>query len=184
MTNNQKSFKIMMLVAVNLALLILIADFCTLRSYAINLGENGERIAALQRCLKEKGYYNGTINGIYDFTTRKAVRNFGKENGIDCDEATDYEIISLLGIGAKSYNGCFSSDIELLAKYLKSHGVIGYHDMVNTCEKLIEISDNGLLYAYIIGETDDINKLIEAKPDSEHYAAAFQTVRRSKNYYP
>ncbi len=181
MKNNKKSFKLLMLVAVNLAMLILIADFCTLRSYAINLGASGERIASLQKSLKEAGYYSGEINGIYDFTTRKAVRDFRKENNINADNPSDFEVFSSLGIDAKSYNGCFSSDIELLAKYLKSNGIIEYHDMVNTCESLIKKTRNGSLCGYIIGETDNIDNLIDAEPNSQQYTAALQAIRSLKS---
>ncbi len=180
MTNNKKSFKIMMLIAVNLAMLILIADFCTLHGYAINLGTSGERIASLQKSLKEAGYYDGEINGIYDFTTRKAVNRFRKENKINQENATDYEIFLSLGIDTKSYNGCFSSDVELLAKHLKSNGVIEYYDMVNTCEQIIINSNQNPLCSYIISKTDDIDELIDAEPNSRQYTAAFQAVKRLK----
>lgn len=181
MRKKQKSFQLLILVAVNLAMLILLSDFCTLRSYAINLGASGERIASLQKSLKEAGYYSGEINGIYDFTTRKAVKDFRKENGISDDKPTDFEIFSSLGIDTKSFNGCFSSDIELLAKHLKANGIIEYHDMVNTCESIIRNTGNDSLCVYIISETDDIKSLIDAEPNSRHYTAAFQAVRRLKN---
>lgn len=181
MTNNKKSFKLMMLIAVNLAMLILICDFCALRSYAINLGTSGERIASLQKSLKQAGYYSGEINGIYDFSTRKAVNKFQKEKGIDQESTSDFEIFSSLGIDSKAYNGCFSSDIELLAKYLKSNGVTEYHEMVNTCENIIKKSKNISLFNYIIEETDDIYVLIKAEPNSRQYTAAFQAVKRLKS---
>ena len=171
----KKSFKLMMLIAVNLALLILISDFCALNSYAVNLGENGERIAALQHCLKDKGFYNGEINGLYDFTTRKAVKNFKKEN--DIGENTDYETFSAIGLYLANCR-CYGSDVELLAKHLKSSGIIEYHDMVTECENILQKYENGLLYAYIIDTTDDIYNFISEKPNSEQYAAAFESVKR------
>ncbi|MBQ8762535.1 MAG: peptidoglycan-binding protein [Clostridia bacterium] len=183
MINNKKSFKLMMLVAVNLAMLILISDFCTLRSYAINLGENGERIAALQKHLKEKGYYSGEINGLYDFSTKKAVKNFKTDNTETNVNTTDFEIISSLGINSKT-NKCFSAEVELLAKYLKTKGVIEYHNMVEVCENILKKSEKTSLYGQIISEIDDITQLINAKPNSEQYNTAYEAVKRAELYNP
>ncbi len=171
----RKSFKLMMLIAVNLALLILISDFCTLNSYAVNLGENGERIAKLQKCLKEKGYYGGEINGLYDFTTRKAVKDFKNQNNIGEDE--NYKTFSSLGLYQTNCR-CYSADIEILAKYLKSEGIINYHDMISECEDIIQKSKNSSLCGYISESTDNLFGLIDEKPNSEQYAAAYESVKR------
>lgn len=170
----KKSFKIMMLIAVNLALLILLSDFCALNSYAVNLGENGERIAVLQRSLKKEGYYGGKINGLYDFTTKKAVRTFKKKNKINDDD--DYRTFSALGLYLNDC--CYGADVELLAKHLKSNGIIEYHDMVTECESVLRKSGKSSLYAYIIGTADDISRLIDEKPNSEQYTAAYDALKR------
>lgn len=171
----KKSFKLMMLIAVNLALLILLSDFCTLNSYAVNLGENGERIAVLQKCLKGKGYYGGEINGLYDFTTKKAVRTFKKENKIRDND--DYKTFSALGLYLNDCS-CYGADVELLAKHLKSNGIIEYHDMVAECEDILQKSENGSLYAHIIDMADDINHFVDEKPNSEQYAASYDALKR------
>lgn len=173
----KKSFKLMMLIAANLALLILISDLCTMNSYAVNLGENGARIAELQKCLKEKGYYNGEINGLYDFATRTAVKNFKTKNRISKNE--DHKTFSLLGLYS-SNNKCYSSDIELLAKHLKHNGIIEYHFMVEECESILKNSQNSPLCRYIIDMTDDINRYLNEKPNSEQYAAAISALKRGK----
>lgn len=174
-----KSFLILMLVAINLALLILIADFCTVHSYAINLGESGERIAAIQRSLSEKGFYSGEINGLYDFATRKAVKIFALQNKINNN--TDYEIISALGLHSEGYE-CCCAQAEILAKHLKSNGIIEYYDMIKECEEVIKKSENNSLFGYIIGNSKNAENLINSKPNSEQYSAAFRTLNRLKNY--
>lgn len=175
----KKSFKIMMLIAVNFAILILLSDFCGISAYAVNLGENGERIAILQKHLKKEGYYGGEINGLYDFTTRKAVRKFRSENGIGKDE--DYRAFSSLGLYKCR---CYGADIELLAKHIKSKGIINYHEMVEECEDILQKSKGSSLYAYIIDMTDDINRFMDEKPDSGQYAAAYETIIREKFITP
>ena len=173
---NTKTYKLMMLIAVNLALLILICNFCTLRSYAINLGENGERIAALQKHLKEKGYYDGKINGLFDFSTRRAVKKFQNDSGLTDANISDSELISSLGINPK-VNRCYSAEVEILAKHLKTKGIIEYHNMVTECENVLENSKNSSLYSYILAPTNDIYAFMEEKPNSEQYAAAYETVK-------
>ncbi len=178
---NKKHFKVMMLIAVNLALLILISDFCTLRSYAANLGENGERIAALQRCLKDNGYYSGEINGLLDFTTKKALRNFKRKNNIG--DSDDYKVFSALGLFRQDH-GCYRADVEILAKHLRVNGIIEYHFMVSECEIILKNANGNSVYGYIIGITDDINRLIDANADSEQYNAALQAVNRHEKLTP
>ena len=170
----KKSFKIMMLIAVNLAILVLLSYYCAIHSYAINLGENGERIAAIQRRLSEAGFYGGEINGLYDFSTRKAVDEFNGKHRIKAD--TDYEIISALGLFSNGYE-CCCAEVELLAKHLKSKGIIDYHDMIAVCEEAIENSKNSSLFSYIVGTAKNTDELIKAKPNSEQYSAAFHALK-------
>lgn len=177
----RKSFKIMMLTAVNIAMLILLADFCGVKSYAINLGENGEKISVLQKCLADKGYYSGEINGLLDFGTRKAVKNFKKQHSINDDD--DYRLFSALGIYKCGYE-CFGADVEILARHLKINGIIGYHNMVEVCEKIIERAESTSLFSEIISASENTDKIINAKPDSEQYSAAFHVLNRHKKYAP
>ncbi len=176
-----KSFKILLLIVINIAILILLADFCTLRSYAINLGENGEKISVIQKCLAEKGFYSGEINGLFDFRTRKAVKNFRKQNNIAEDD--DYRLFSALGIYSGGYE-CFGADVEILAKHLKINGIIGYHNMIDVCEEMIKKAENTSLFSEIVSSAESADKIINAKPDSEQYSAAFHALNRHKNQSP
>ena len=173
-----KRFKIMMLMVVNLAILILLAEFCSLRSYAINLGENGEKIATIQKSLAKNGCYSGEINGLFDFRTRKATRKFKKQNNIDDDN--DYALLSALGVYSGGYE-CFCAETEILAKYLKTNGIIGYHNMIEVCEKMVEKAENAPLFSVIVASSESADKLINAKPDSEQYSAAFHVINKYKN---
>lgn len=48
-------------------------------------GNRGEKVEKLQARLKELGYYNGAVTGIYDGTTKSAVQAFQKKNGLKSD---------------------------------------------------------------------------------------------------
>lgn len=45
-------------------------------------GVNGDDVKKLQYILKNKGYYQGEITGLYDMETMKAVKNFQKDLNI------------------------------------------------------------------------------------------------------
>ena len=51
----------------------------------INLNNTGDLVATVQTRLTELGYYTGAISGKYDKTTRSAVKNFQKKNGLKND---------------------------------------------------------------------------------------------------
>lgn len=51
----------------------------------IVLNNKGDLVADVQQRLKELGYYNGAISGVYDKTTRSAVKSFQKKNGLKDD---------------------------------------------------------------------------------------------------
>ena len=48
-------------------------------------GSRGEAVKKLQTALKEQGYYNGTVDGVYGNATVKAVKAFQKSNGLTAD---------------------------------------------------------------------------------------------------
>ena len=48
-------------------------------------GTRGGWVPWLQGCLKNLGYYNGTISGVYDALTEKAVQSFQKAHYLEED---------------------------------------------------------------------------------------------------
>ena len=58
-------------------------------------GSNGEEVKQIQSKLKQWGYYNGAIDGIYGSKTYNAVRNFQSKNGLTVDGvARNTDIVS------------------------------------------------------------------------------------------
>ena len=51
----------------------------------INLNNKGDLVVTVQQRLKELGYYKGELSGVYDKTTRSAVKSFQKKNGLKDD---------------------------------------------------------------------------------------------------
>ena len=66
-----------------------------------------------QSRLKELGYYDGTINGVYDDATVVAIKNFQKDNGIYVSGAVGGVTANALGINMTEQE---RYDLYLLAK--------------------------------------------------------------------
>lgn len=83
------------------------------------VGSRGEEVRQIQTKLKSKGYFNGSIDGIYGTITREAVKKFQKASGLDADGIAGPKTLSALGIKSSSGSGQYnSSDVYLLAKVI------------------------------------------------------------------
>lgn len=84
------------------------------------LGSRGDEVRQIQRKLKELGFFNGAVDGIYGVKTQSAVRNYQKSVGITADGIAGPKTLLYLGLGSSSSSsGQFSSsDIYLLAKVI------------------------------------------------------------------
>lgn len=67
----------------------------------------------IQQKLKDLGYYNGSVDGIYGPKTRSSVVAFQKANGLVSDGIAGPKTIAALGL---NFNSTTSSDLYLLAK--------------------------------------------------------------------
>ena len=173
---NRKMWHMVMLVAVNLFLLILIATAASPKAQALCLGCSGEKVAAVQRRLKEKGIYSGEINGSYDFATRKAVKIFQNQNGLESSGEADYKTVAALGVDLRGE--CFSLRTELLARYLSKHGGVNYYDMLEAGEKLLKEAGCVPLGRYILSiDGEFYSDIADSEPSSAAYAAALQAIR-------
>jgi hypothetical protein len=62
---------------------MLMGDFCTRAQVEIpsaSIGDEGDRISLVQFYLKEQGYYEGDITGIFDIATENAIFQFKLDN--------------------------------------------------------------------------------------------------------
>ena len=86
------------------------------------IGSRSEEVRAVQQALKEKGYYNYTVDGIFGTRTRSAVVSFQKDNGLDPDGIAGEKTLKALGVysGSDSYGGYSSSDYDLLARIISA----------------------------------------------------------------
>ncbi len=90
---------------------------------ALKQGDSGSDVEKVQSKLKQWGYYDGPIDGIYGSGTVEAVKFFQRRNGLTPDgvvgDATARAIgitIGKGGTGSASRGGTASGDVYLLAR--------------------------------------------------------------------
>ncbi len=84
-------------------------------------GSRGDEVSNIQKKLKQWGYYDGKVDGIFGYQTYKAVRYFQYKNGLKVDGVVGAETLSALGLptGAEPRAGN-DKDLDLLAHII--HG--------------------------------------------------------------
>ena len=103
------------LVLVLVVLLPLVAD-----AAALKRGSRGDEVVTLQKKLKQWGYYDGAVDGIFGSGTEKAVQYFQRKNGLAADGVVGTKTAAALGMnlsGGRRAAGDSSSDrnVRLLA---------------------------------------------------------------------
>ena len=95
---------------------------------ALKRGSSGDDVSAIQKRLKQWGYYTGAIDGVYGPATEKAVRYFQQKNGLTVDGVVGEKTAAALGLNLTSAKSAPSSaasgDVYLLAQciYGESRG--------------------------------------------------------------
>ena len=77
-------------------------------------GSTGNEVIQIQTRLKNWGYYNGAIDGMYGYETYRSVRQFQSKNGLAVDGVAGSATLSALGISSSS--GPSNSNVDLLAR--------------------------------------------------------------------
>lgn len=99
------------------------ASVCCLSVAALSkMGSRSAEVREIQMALKSRGYYTGSIDGIFGTATKKAVTQFQKDNGLVVDGIAGKKTLKALGIkeGGSSYGGFSSADYELLARIISA----------------------------------------------------------------
>ena len=89
-------------------------------------GSRGEEVRKIQTKLKNWGYYNGSVDGVYGWQTESAVRSFQKKNGLTVDGVAGTKTLNAMGIyssssstgGGSSSSSPNEANIELLARVI------------------------------------------------------------------
>lgn len=106
----------------SLCLALIISTFTSTVFALSKIGSRSEEVKQIQTALKEKGYFNSNIDGIFGTITKKSVERFQKDNGLKVDGIAGKNTLKALGIKDSDdyYGGYNSSDYELLARIISA----------------------------------------------------------------
>lgn len=114
LVNIMKRFLLVFLIVLTLAVI------CAPCVSALSLyGSRGSEVTEIQRELSSRGYYSGSIDGIYGKLTENAVRLFQKANGLKVDGIAGTQTLSALGITEKGEH-IGDADYRLLARIISA----------------------------------------------------------------
>ena len=167
----KKAWQLVMLLAVDFALLILISS---VTAQALHLGQRGERVLAVQEQLAESGFFSGNKNGILDFGTRKAIKKFQKANGLEASGKTDFATLDAMGISSRTAE-CFTPEAEILARCIQASGCRNFPEMLAKGIEILE-STKGIstLCGYAYDNLPEID--FSREPICDAYSAAVQSI--------
>ncbi len=109
---------------VSVAMLVVVcASLGMAAPIALKRGDSGSDVEKVQSKLKQWGYYDGPIDGIYGSGTVEAVKFFQRRNGLTPDGVVGDATARAIGItigkgsaGTPSRGGAASGDVYLLAR--------------------------------------------------------------------
>ena len=95
---------------------------------AVYWGERGAQVRQVQQKLKQWGYFDGAVDGVFGKETYDAVVRFQKKNGLTADGVAGERTLAAMGISggtaagvpASSSSAGYTGDVELLARLI--HG--------------------------------------------------------------
>ena len=82
-------------------------------------GSVGDEVSEIQTVLKDRGYYSGSVDGIFGSATKNAVERFQRDSGLSVDGIAGKNTLSALGINGGG-NGISTSDFTLLARVISA----------------------------------------------------------------
>ena len=109
----RRGLLLLLTAAMALSLLTATASAATYRQ-----GDRGSGVTTIQTKLKNWGYYNGAVDGIFGSQTSEAVRYFQRKNGLTADGVVGSATQAALG--RSSPESQQSGDVYLLAKVISA----------------------------------------------------------------
>ena len=122
----EKRKKLILAVAVIFAVNIFIIAMAQWASADLyKKGASGDMVVEIQTRLKNWGYYDGAVDGIFGSGTERAVKYFQRTNGLSADGQVGDLTLAALGITPTGSSGGGSSgggsgDVDLLARLISA----------------------------------------------------------------
>lgn len=84
-------------------------------------GSSGSVVTQIQQVLKNQGFYQGTVDGVFGSKTEAAVKSFQKSYGLTVDGKVGTQTLKAMGISAQgSTQSAGSGDYALLARLISA----------------------------------------------------------------
>lgn len=106
--------------------ILVITFFQTAEAATYRQGSSGQTVRTIQTKLKNWGYYNGSVDGVYGSQTAEAVKYFQRSNGLSADGVAGPATLKKLGVAASSGSGgsgsasAQSNSVDLLARVISA----------------------------------------------------------------
>lgn len=119
----QERKKLLRSLAIVFLVNILIISLCqTAQAATYRQGSTGATVRTIQTKLKNWGYYDGAVDGIFGSATTQAVKYFQRKNGLTVDGIVGPATLKALGMSASGSTGTSSQDatVALLARVISA----------------------------------------------------------------
>ncbi|MCT4607525.1 MAG: spore cortex-lytic enzyme [Marinisporobacter sp.] len=156
----------------------------TIYAGTLSWGSRGEEVKIVQTKLKNWGYYNGQIDGIFGKKTYQAVVWFQRKNGLAVDGKVGSQTRRVLGMPQKLTTAKYNETVRLSQKKLKQWGyytgaVDGIYGAY-TYDAVVKFQrKNGLTADGIIGPATKRALGISEKSSTTAYMATSRGVSRN-----
>ena len=84
------------------------------------VGSRGEEVKAIQQELKDRGLYQGSVDGIFGPATEEAVKKFQRQQGLSADGIAGPQTLKKLGITIGSIPQANEANVNLLARIISA----------------------------------------------------------------
>ncbi len=84
------------------------------------VGSRGEEVKAIQQELKDRGLYQGSVDGIFGSATEEAVKKFQRQQGLSADGIAGPQTLKKLGITIGSIPQANEANVNLLARIISA----------------------------------------------------------------
>ena len=108
------------LLALFLVNILVIALFQTAQAATYRQGSSGSAVRTIQTKLKNWGYYDGAVDGIFGSQTTEAVKYFQRKNGLTADGIVGPATLKALGMSTGGGGSGQESTVELLARVISA----------------------------------------------------------------
>ena len=111
------AWSLALLFAVNIAVISLAQQ---VEAATYRQGSTGEQVRTIQTKLKNWGYYDGSVDGIFGSRTAEAVRYFQRKNGLTADGIVGPATLKALGMSTGGGGSGQEGSVELLARVISA----------------------------------------------------------------